>query len=292
MAYYIDVEHGAAFEVSLTSEGSEDFNIYGTFVSKQHNYLVQPPRDNRSTYTVSLMEEKLNTSFDNIKLSDAKITEGKMQNRSEQTLNTREKRQATDYEIEIFFVIDFALYKWTYALTEGENDRHTATVNKLLQFTSFILNEVDLRFQSMKDYSYSTSCLFAGIYIADDPSDSKFVEDHINNAGQALAQNILYYFYQWGEASIRHFNYDQATLLTGRVIGSLEDGQFRNNMAGMAYSPSFFSGQLLHAAVCGKRGYSINEVTEFGPSLGTVVAHELGHNSENCMTARTATGND
>ncbi|XP_060577527.1 uncharacterized protein LOC132734720 isoform X2 [Ruditapes philippinarum] len=235
MAYYIDVEHVAAFEVSLASEGSEDFDIYGTFVSKQHEYLVQPPRDNRSTYTVSLMEEKLTKSFDYIKLSDtdAKITEGKMQNRSEQTINTREKRQTTDYEIEIFFVIDFALYKWTYALTEGENDRHTATVNKLLQFTSFMLN-VDLRYRNMKDYSYTISCLFAGIYIADDPSDSKFVDDHIiNNAGQADGDLILDDFIKWGEASIRHFNYDQATLLTGRDIGYKEDGIFHKGLLGI-----------------------------------------------------------
>ncbi|XP_060586794.1 uncharacterized protein LOC132742397 [Ruditapes philippinarum] len=37
MAYYIDVEHGAAFEVSLASEGSEDFDIYPT----SNNCLVQ-----------------------------------------------------------------------------------------------------------------------------------------------------------------------------------------------------------------------------------------------------------
>ncbi|XP_060590809.1 uncharacterized protein LOC132745835 isoform X2 [Ruditapes philippinarum] len=270
MAYYIDVEHVAAFEVSLASEGSEDFDIYGTFVSKQHKYLVQPPRDNRSTYTVSLMEEKLPTSIDYIKLSDtdAKITEGKMQNRSEQTINTREKRQTTDYEMEIFFVIDFGLYKWTYALTEGENDRHTATVNKLLQFTSFMLNE--------------------------DPSDSRFVEDHvINDAGEADGDKMLYDFRKWGESSLRRFNYDHAALLTGRDIGYIQDGKFHKGLLGVAYVPSIPSnGELGSLAVCGVYAYSINEMTAFKPSMGTTITHEIGHNSRNCMTARTATGND
>jgi hypothetical protein len=35
----------------------------------------------------------------------------------------------------------------TYALTEGENDRQTATVKRLLQLTSFLLNEVISEFR-------------------------------------------------------------------------------------------------------------------------------------------------
>jgi hypothetical protein len=40
-AYYIDVEHGAAFRVSLASEGSKDFDI----VSIAYNYNKITPQN-------------------------------------------------------------------------------------------------------------------------------------------------------------------------------------------------------------------------------------------------------
>jgi hypothetical protein len=39
MAYYIDVEHVAAFEVSLASEGSEDFDIVS--IAKNNNKIIR-----------------------------------------------------------------------------------------------------------------------------------------------------------------------------------------------------------------------------------------------------------
>jgi hypothetical protein len=43
---------------------------YGTFVSEHIEYLVQPSKDNQSTYTVSKMLEKRPSLFDYQSLSD------------------------------------------------------------------------------------------------------------------------------------------------------------------------------------------------------------------------------
>jgi hypothetical protein len=59
------------------------------------------------------------------------------------------------------------------------------------------------------------SCVKCIIY-PQDPSDSPFVDDHlVNDAGQAVGVDIIDDFARWGEASLRHFNYDHAALLTG-----------------------------------------------------------------------------
>ncbi|XP_060579518.1 snake venom metalloproteinase neuwiedase-like [Ruditapes philippinarum] len=137
---------------------------------------------------------------------------------------------------------------------------------------------MDLRYQSMTDYSYTISCVFAGIYIADDPSDSQFAEDHVVNAGEANGDNILHDFLKWGEASLRHFNYDQATLLTGYDIGWMYGSQFVKGLEGVAYMPGYADGEVTIPALCGPWGYSVNEITSFKPSMGVIVAHELGHN--------------
>ncbi|XP_060607892.1 mucin-2-like [Ruditapes philippinarum] len=190
----------------------------------------------------------------------------------------KEKRQTTDYEVEIFFVHDFAMYNSWYATTEGENDRHSATVTKMIQFTAFLLNAIDLRYQTVTDYSYTISCLFAGIYIADVSSDAPFVEDHVSN-NQAVAETVLSAFKEWGEDSLGDFNFDHAMLFTGYDIGETIDGVFISDIAGLAYLPSYnTNGELFNAAVCGTLRYSINEGGNFEPTMATIGAHELGHN--------------
>jgi hypothetical protein len=37
----------------------------------------------------------------------------------------------------------------------------------VLELAIYYIFQIDVRYQSMKDYSYTISCLFAGIYIAD-----------------------------------------------------------------------------------------------------------------------------
>ncbi|XP_060563264.1 uncharacterized protein LOC132722739 [Ruditapes philippinarum] len=87
----------------------------------------------------------------------------------------------------------------------------------------YYIFQVDLQYQLATDYSYTISCLFAGIFIADDSSDSRYVEDHVaNDAGEADGDYIINDFARWAEASIRHFNYDHAALLTGRGMGYMK----------------------------------------------------------------------
>ncbi|XP_053399843.1 zinc metalloproteinase/disintegrin-like isoform X2 [Mercenaria mercenaria] len=285
VAYYFDTTSGAAFMAWPKSEQNgtaEEFDLYGTFISDNNEeYFVQPPKDKQSSYTVLKISEKKTTVSDYVTLlhTDVKIMQDKVDNRRNANNPTkRERRQTTTYEIEIFFVLDYAIYQEWYATTEGQADRESATIEYMTQFTAFLLNAINLRYQTVTNYGYTIRCLFAGIYIADTPDRAPFVENNLYPFG-FVADEVLAAFKEWGETNLVTANYDHAMFFSGYEMGRNNTGVFDNATAGLAYYPSYNEGGGLdEPGVCGSLRYSINEGGGLNPFMATVGAHELGHN--------------
>ncbi|XP_060607902.1 uncharacterized protein LOC132760032 [Ruditapes philippinarum] len=174
----------------------------------------------------------------------------------------------------------------------------------------YFMFQIDLRYQTVTDYSYSISCLFAGIYIADVSSDAPFVEDHVSN-NQAVAETVLSAFKEWGEDSLGDFNYDHAMLFTGYDIGETIDGAFISDIAGIKVINTWWKflgsshdgssntcsgGYVMEPSVkVSGNAYENLELWQFSSCSQTyfdTYITDLNDASLNCMTVRTATYND
>lgn len=271
VAFYTSRATGAAFMIwmrnSTDNSSSAWFDLFGTFRFKGHEYLIQPPSGPNQGHTVAEVPET-HPVFADFILDKESLTR---RADFEVATNRRKKRETAAYQVEILFVIDNSLYNFWYGKTVGEVDRNAATVEVIKQFYAFVLNAIDVRYLSVTGRTFTISCRYAGIFIADVPSSAPYIEDNVFDYGQTkgfIADTVLAEFADWAEANLAPtVGYDHGMMFTSYEMGRNENGAFTNSTAGFAYV----------GRVCTTRKYSINE-DKFQANMATVAAHELGHN--------------
>lgn len=112
-AYYFDLENGASFMAWQKNEetsSSEQYNLFGTFVSGNDEFLIQPPGGGYTNHTLAKITNDSPVRSDYVLNPDFDI-DAAQESYQIQNTTTRKKRADIIYEVEIFFVIDYAIYQ-------------------------------------------------------------------------------------------------------------------------------------------------------------------------------------
>ncbi|XP_052792301.1 uncharacterized protein LOC128226460 isoform X2 [Mya arenaria] len=274
-AFYMDVSNKAAFIVWRAGDTETDnFLFFGTYQSGDRELLVQPPTSVGADHSVAEIEETnptetdflVNPEFDASRVEQMVTANAKDPDRVE--------RQATDYEVEIFFVIDYSLYSfWYMQMTGTDSEKQTSAISAIKQFYAFVLNAMSVRYSSVTGSDYTISLVYAGISIATSSTDAPYIENNlqsfdVDGRRAFLADIVLSDFKDWGNTNLKqNYYYDVAMMFTGYEMGRSVNDEFNSATAGFAYTPG----------ACSNSKYSINE-DHFRAILATVAAHELGHN--------------
>ncbi|XP_052792307.1 uncharacterized protein LOC128226462 isoform X3 [Mya arenaria] len=257
--------------VSFLYEGA---NRFGTYQSGDRELLVQPPTFVNAGHSVTEIEDTSPTDTDFLVNPDFNASRAEQIVASNYKNSDRVKRQATDYEVEIFFVIDYSLYSFWYRhMTGTDLEKQTSAISAIKQFYAFVLNAMSVRYSSVTGSGYTISLVYAGISIATSSTDAPYVENNlqsfdVNGRRAFLAELVLPAFKDWGNTNLKqNYNFDVAMMFTGYEMGRFVNNEFYSATAGLAYTPG----------ACSNLNYNINE-DHFGAVLATIAAHELGHN--------------
>ncbi|XP_078325335.1 A disintegrin and metalloproteinase with thrombospondin motifs 6-like isoform X2 [Crassostrea virginica] len=277
--FYQDWKSGASFMVQRNQSSP---CMFGIFLHKTEEYVMEPNRclyggSTDIRYKISKLKRKPVSNADSIK-SDA---DHSWTFSSKKGISHRQKRESTDYRIEMLFVIDFSIYNYWHeqseASTTSEKDRDAK--ESIRQFYSFVANGIDVRYKSIQTW-YKISILCSGIYIADNPSKAQFIESlkRTKSTGAEVdSSEALEAFKNWIHKTSGLPQHDHAMLFTRYDF--TRDGS--TSAAGYAYVE----------AICTDQSMSVVE-DHFDFKLLTVAAHELGHGKNtNCMKVL-GSGND
>ncbi|KAH3839231.1 hypothetical protein DPMN_112656 [Dreissena polymorpha] len=128
-------------------------NKFGTFVTDNTQFLVQPPDRATGSHTLSPVKDVLPTETDFLvnPTLDRDLLKKSMSNLSDTSCeHFRNKRQSTAYKVELFFVIDFSLYLFWYNHTAGTKaSRKAQTLSTIKQFYAFVLSSMNIRYESI-----------------------------------------------------------------------------------------------------------------------------------------------
>ncbi|KAH9503125.1 hypothetical protein Btru_070003 [Bulinus truncatus] len=182
----------------------------------------------------------------------------------------REKRQTKSYVVELLVVIDYGVYEvWLNGVTDSnEETRRSQTLRRIKQFYSFVLNGIDLRYNSVqRNADFTIDVTWAGIVVFDKP-DPGFWKNSTNPplASRDLVESsaALEAFREWGEGQGQDLPAsDHVMLFTGH---NLTYGGSVSN-AGLAYLGSACNWDYFYSIV--------EEYFEFRDVA--IAAHELGH---------------
>ncbi|XP_052785672.1 uncharacterized protein LOC128221214 isoform X1 [Mya arenaria] len=292
-AFYMDVSNKAAFIVWRAGDTDSDtFLFFGTYQHGNQELLVQPPASSGTGHTVTEIEETsptgtdflINPEFDASRVEQLESSNAKDSNRT--------KRQTTDYEVEIFFVIDYSLYSfWYMQMTGTDIEKQSSAISTIKQFYAFVLNAMSIRYNSVTGSGYSITLIYAGISIATRSTDAPYIEDnleenYVDGRRVFLTNSVLPAFKDWGNKNLKPiYNFDVAMMFTNYQMQRFFNNTFES-LRGIAYRPG----------ACTDWKYSITEYY-FGARLVSTASHELGHNlfaqhdgtvdgtGENCSSA-------
>ncbi|XP_061165279.1 A disintegrin and metalloproteinase with thrombospondin motifs 14-like [Saccostrea echinata] len=179
----------------------------------------------------------------------------------------RHRRQINDYKIEMFFIIDYAVYKYWYTQSRAADmrQRDAEAKNNIRQFYTFVINGMDVRYKNIQTSAFKISILFSGIYIADTPSKSQFIEKLKANSAsgyQVDSNAALKAVTSWVKGTPGLPNYDHAMMFTRYDFTSTGS----SDTTGLAWL----------GTLCTDQAVSVVE-DHFNFNVITVAAHELGH---------------
>ncbi|KAI8788671.1 mucin-2 [Biomphalaria glabrata] len=182
----------------------------------------------------------------------------------------REKRQANVYVVELLVVIDYGVYEvWLNGVSELDYDfRRREALRRIKQFYSFVLNGIDLRYNSVqRNADFTIDVTWAGIVVFDKPDpefwkNSTFRPHTPRDTVESSA--ALEAFRNWAASEGLNLPAsDHVMLFTGH---NLTYGGSVSN-AGLAYLGSACNSEYYFSIV--------EEYFEFRDVA--IAAHELGH---------------
>ncbi|WAQ99320.1 hypothetical protein MAR_023693, partial [Mya arenaria] len=235
----MDVSNKAAFIVWRADDTeTENFLFFGTYQSGDRELLVQPPTSVDAGHSVTEIVETSPTETDFLVNPEFDATRVEQMVASNNKDSERVKRQTTDYEVEIFFVIDYSLYSfWYMQMTGTDSEKQTSAISVIKQFYAFVLNAMSVRYSSVKGSGYTISLVYAGISIATSSTDAPYIENNlqsfdVDGRRAFLADIVLSAFKDWGNTNLKPiYNYDVAMMFTGYEMGRSVSDEFDSAIA-------------------------------------------------------------
>ncbi|KAH3748395.1 hypothetical protein DPMN_182840 [Dreissena polymorpha] len=291
-ALYLDKSHGASVEyecfpgMGSTQPGSCRHLVRGNFQLDNRTYLLEPDVSSGLTlhnhddtddviHVIYEIQEEHDFKTDYIVTEHVKSESHVLHATSTKGYTPqktrRRKRSIINYKVEFLPVLDYPIYKFWYDRSNATTAaaRDVDAIENIREFYAFVLNSIDLRYQSIVSTTIAIQVVFAGIFIADTPSASTWTENYKVSAtprDEVDASVALTAFKQWLALQTSLPAYDHAMAFTGYDL--VRNGS--SSIAGLAWTPGACNHAIPYA----------NSISQdhFDAGLATTAAHELGHN--------------
>ncbi|CAG2226960.1 unnamed protein product [Mytilus edulis] len=270
--FYQDVVHGAVFVYQY--DMFEETRMFGMFNIGSEEYIVQTPEN--ITYTTlksglnqfEIRKEKIHEIDFNDFLEKVDTTkQATDKNDTFIKKKLRHKRATGLHQLELLIVVDYTVYKYWYDQSNqtSTSQKETEALTSVRQYYAFVITGMDGMFKNIQTSSYTIDIVFAGIVIAQTPSDASWTETiKVTSVtpNQVDASIALGNFQTWNNNPPFILpGHDHAMLFT-RYHLRLSSG----GIAGLAYL----------SQVCTSVSQSI-VADGFNFLMISVASHELGH---------------
>ncbi|XP_063418817.1 A disintegrin and metalloproteinase with thrombospondin motifs 7-like [Mytilus trossulus] len=274
--FYVDPNHGAYLSFNCIQDNTGNYKLYltGTFVHDGVEFTLSPGNkqidSNQETwYTVERRLQLQAGHHDYVPLTQA-IPATHIDRIRGQLEVHRSKRQVQitqPFIIDVLVVIDYSIYKrW---LSKTKNDR--TAKDEIRKYFSHFMNEVDMRYRSIRDDEININIQVTAFLIADTEQAYPWSEVRKEKSSTRDLLNAdagLRDFRSWVANTVNLPLHDHAILFTGYDLYT-EVNKFKLlHTAGLAFIGS----------LCRPNGDSVSIVEDNGgfQNVGTA-AHELGH---------------
>ncbi|KAK3586942.1 hypothetical protein CHS0354_008542 [Potamilus streckersoni] len=189
---------------------------------------------------------------------------------------TREKRQArVRHVVEVEMVIDYTIYDYWLSISAGNDN---VARDAIEQYYELIANNLDLRYQSVKEQSSTISVSVVPIRILIDLTSSWIRGNSrlVQSVLQVEAEKTLYAFRNWTVQNRQRLtNYDHIMAFTRGDLGTYDStGLFSSGNAGIALT----NAENFVSIVCLSQTNSVSLIEDKSAGdASSVAAHELGH---------------
>ncbi|XP_063411214.1 zinc metalloproteinase-disintegrin-like VAP2A [Mytilus trossulus] len=185
----------------------------------------------------------------------------------------------THYKVELLPCTDFGIYEYWYNQSTGNTDteRNMATIDSIMEYYAYVINDMNVHYESIQGVPWDMKNVYAGIYIATSPTESTWTETikYLSSGEYIVDGDIaLNNFKAWLETNAAQLpDYDHAMLFSGYDLFTSTPEGPSTGLLGLAWV----------GAICTKVRYTAyyeNSIVEDkGKAIvGLVAAHELGHN--------------
>nr|XP_034300009.1 snake venom metalloproteinase aculysin-1-like [Crassostrea gigas] len=270
--YYQDKNRFAAFYVETTDNA---LCMFGSFEDKSDEYFLEPKAKNcdpeSSGVFKILMAKHTNISYcDSISMVDSRYMRYKTTPPGAPVPEdlVRRKRAAPEYKIETLLIVDFSVYEYwyTHSTKAIPSEKDAEAKANIRQYYAWVINGLDVRYKNIQTSLYTISVVFAGIYIADNPSKSTFTENHKDSSvptPQVDAVTVITDVTSWVNSNTAGLPSHDHAMMFSRYDFTRSGS---NGIAGLAWA----------SRMCTNLSVTIVE-DHFNFDIITVAAHELGH---------------
>ena len=273
--FYQDTINGGSFLVNFNGDKTE--TMYGVFQSNGSEFILQsnetkedaPQRNGFRKFAINKARTININNDEDVKSYSWKGQKGKEMIRAKRIDTGRQKRASESYSVELFIVVDYAVYQRWFVKSSGATPTQIAknAVASIRQYYAFVINGMEAMYKNIQTSSFTINILFAGIVIAQTPSAATWTESiRIQSVvpNQIPADTALYNFRSWitNDTQTNLPGFDHAMLFTGYEMIHDES--------------SSVTGYAFVSSMCTTHSQSIVE-DKFNFLMISVASHELGH---------------
>lgn len=232
-----------------------DLLLFGTFYIDGKLHILESSEPGLHTIIIP----NVNTDF----IYDSITASAKEQDEESMKKNSRDKRAAGNFVIELLLVLDYSAYKFWF---DEKNGVRNDAIEAIRQFYAFLIKGMDLRYQNLPGATFTIDIVHAGLYIIEDINSAVFVENLKNCSTSTKctidSNALLAAFKTWKDNTALVPSNDHAMLFTRYDLTTQSDG----DATGYAYIGS----------MCSDQSVSVIE-EDFSFISQTIAGHELGH---------------
>ncbi|XP_041366980.1 A disintegrin and metalloproteinase with thrombospondin motifs 6-like [Gigantopelta aegis] len=204
--------------------------------------------------------------------------------------HARQKRETTEYYIDVLTVIDYSVYQRHYNRTDSSLTTATRRVHALQdirEYFAYFMNGVNLRYKSITGLDERLVIRLTGYVVAEARDQAPWTENNVlmaTSGGEVYSERALQDLEAWVANTSLPDN-DHVMLFTRYDLYSIIDGTKERAVIGMAYL----------STMCKPLGLSTSVIEDSEGFQGILTAaHELGHSfgSKHDGDTNTCTGED